>query len=199
MRLLVHRFNAITPGSIGDQAHAAILLTHIGPEYTLIVDSIQNDKDPVNPATIGNRRANSERTVSANNFPTPPRGEPLVNTVKTSVKKCNYCNKRGHEVSNCWKKNPHLRPQKESRVKTEMSVSGSPRNESHLSQGEERQDPLASNKRPRINIVRVRVTTLYTPAPNPRWILDSATTSHICWDWESFNNFQTDHEMLDAA
>ncbi|KAJ5283371.1 hypothetical protein N7505_001351 [Penicillium chrysogenum] len=55
VRLLVHRLNAIAPGSIGDRAHIAILLTQIGPEYVLIVDAIQNDKDPVNPTTIGNR------------------------------------------------------------------------------------------------------------------------------------------------
>ncbi|KAJ5455499.1 uncharacterized protein N7458_003763, partial [Penicillium daleae] len=185
--------------SIGDQAHVAILLTQIGPEYALIVDAIQSDKDPVNPATIGNRLANTERTVSAKNSPIPPRGAPSVNTVKTSVKKWNYCKKRGHEVSKCWKKNPHLRPQKDGGFKTERSVSGSPRNESYQGQGEKRQGPPASNKRLRINIVRARVTSLYTHAPNPRWILDSAATSHICWDRECFSSFRTHYEMLDTA
>ncbi|KAJ5094909.1 hypothetical protein N7532_007200 [Penicillium argentinense] len=158
VRLLVHRLNAIMPGSIGDHAHVAILLTQIGPEYALIVDAIQNDKDPANPAMIGNRLANAERTVSAKNSPTPPRGAPSVNTVKASVKKCNYCKKRGHEVSKCWKKNPHLRPKRDNGVKTERSVSGSPQNESHQGQAEERQGPPTSYKRPRINIVRARVT-----------------------------------------
>lgn len=41
VRLLVHRLNAIAPGSIGDRAHIAILLTQIGPEYILVVDAIQ--------------------------------------------------------------------------------------------------------------------------------------------------------------
>ncbi|OKP09910.1 hypothetical protein PENSUB_4682 [Penicillium subrubescens] len=40
VRLLVHRLNAIAPGSIGDRAHIALLLTQIGPEYILIVDAI---------------------------------------------------------------------------------------------------------------------------------------------------------------
>lgn len=57
-----------------------------------------------------------------------------------------------------------------------------------LSQREDRQGPPTS-KRPRINIVRARVTTLYTHALQPRWILDLAATSHICWD----------REMLDTA
>ncbi|KAJ5111482.1 hypothetical protein N7532_002017 [Penicillium argentinense] len=60
VRMLVHRLNAIAPGSIGDRAHIAMLLTQIGPEYILIVDGIQNDKDPVNSTTIGNRLANAE-------------------------------------------------------------------------------------------------------------------------------------------
>ncbi|KAJ6003561.1 hypothetical protein N7522_006253 [Penicillium canescens] len=47
VRLLVHRLNAIVPGSIGDRTHIAILLTQIGPEYILVVDAIQNDKDPL--------------------------------------------------------------------------------------------------------------------------------------------------------
>ncbi|KZN87852.1 hypothetical protein EN45_064130 [Penicillium chrysogenum] len=62
VRLLVHRLNAIAPGSIGDKAHIAILLTQIGPEYILVVDATQNDKDPVNPTTIGNRLSNAEQT-----------------------------------------------------------------------------------------------------------------------------------------
>ncbi|KAJ5112062.1 hypothetical protein N7532_000107 [Penicillium argentinense] len=185
--------------SIGDHARVAILLTQIGPEYAPIVDAIQNDKDPANPAMIGNRLANAERTVSAKNSPTPPRGAPSVNTVKASIKKCNYCKKRGHEVSKFWKKNPHLRPKWDTGVKTERSVSGSPQNESHQGQAEERQGPPTSYKRPRINIVRARVTTLYTHAPNPRWILDSAATSHICWDRHCFSSFRIHHEMLDTA
>ena len=44
VRLLVHRLNAIAPGSIGDRAHIAILLTQIGPEYVLVVDAIQNTR-----------------------------------------------------------------------------------------------------------------------------------------------------------
>jgi hypothetical protein len=60
VRLLVYRLNAIAPGSIGDRPHIAILLTQIRPEYVLVVDAIQNDKDPVNPTMIGNRLANAE-------------------------------------------------------------------------------------------------------------------------------------------
>ncbi|KZN87798.1 Retrovirus-related Pol polyprotein from transposon TNT [Penicillium chrysogenum] len=126
VRLLVHRLNAIAPGSIGDRAHIAILLTQIGPEYILVVDAIQNDKDPVNPTTIGNRLSNAEQTR------------------------------------------------------------------------EDRQGPPTS-KRPRINIVRARVTTLYTHAPQPRWILDSAATSHICWDRSCFSSLRPHREMLDTA
>ncbi|KAJ5569005.1 hypothetical protein N7450_011491 [Penicillium hetheringtonii] len=76
VRLLVHRLNAIAPGSIGDRTHIAILLTQIGPEYILIVDAIQNDKDPVNPATIGNRLANAEQTVQRKDATTVPSGVP---------------------------------------------------------------------------------------------------------------------------
>lgn len=102
--------NAIAPGSIGDKAYIVILLTQIGPEYILIVDAIQNDKDPVNPANIGNRLANAEQTVQRKDAVTfPPRvpggtSNPSINTVQKNTKKCNYCKKRGHVVAECWKK-----------------------------------------------------------------------------------------------
>ncbi|KGO69303.1 hypothetical protein PITC_095020 [Penicillium italicum] len=66
VRLLVHRLNAIAPGSIGDKTHIAILLTQIGTEYILVVDAIQNDKDPVNP------------TRSEISCPTPSRRSLMV-------------------------------------------------------------------------------------------------------------------------
>ena len=84
VRLLVHRLNAIAPGSIGDKAHNAILLTQIGPEFIHIVDAIQNDKDPVNPTTIGNRLSNAEQTVRRKESPAPPQGaaSPSINAVQ---------------------------------------------------------------------------------------------------------------------
>jgi hypothetical protein len=58
---------------------------------------------------------------------------------------------------------------------------------------------LPTFKRLRINIVRARVTTLYTHAPQPRWILDSAATSHIYWDYSCFSSLRPHHKMLDTA
>ncbi|OKP10396.1 hypothetical protein PENSUB_4185 [Penicillium subrubescens] len=103
VRLLVHRLNAITPGSIGDRAHIAILLTQIGPEYILIVDAIQNDKDLVNPTTVGNRLANAEQTVRGKDSPTPPQGGPgpSINTIQNNTQKCSHCKKRGHMPAKC--------------------------------------------------------------------------------------------------
>lgn len=95
----------------------------------------------------------------------------------------------------CWKKHPELRPQKDHAAKAERSASGSPRNTISSSQEEERQGPPTS-KRPRINIVRAGVTTLYTHALQPRWILDSAD---ICWDRSCFSSLRPHREMLDTA
>ncbi|KAJ5364939.1 uncharacterized protein N7496_010652 [Penicillium cataractarum] len=50
-------------------------------QYVLVVDTIQNDKDPVNPTTIGNRLANAEQTKTA--------------------KKCTYYKKRGYIAVDC--------------------------------------------------------------------------------------------------
>ncbi|OQD70189.1 hypothetical protein PENANT_c268G05202, partial [Penicillium antarcticum] len=203
VRLLVHRLNAIAPGSIGDKTHIAILLTQIGPEYILVVDAIQNDKDPVNPTTIGNRLSNAEQTVRRKESPVPPQGVPgpSINAVQRNPKKCTYCRKRGHVVAECWKKQREIHPPRDHALKAERSASGSPRNNMQnilSSQREDRQGPPTS-KRPRINIVRARVTTLYTHAPQPRWILDSAATSHICWDRSCFSSLRPHREMLDTA
>jgi transposase InsO family protein len=203
VRLLVHRLNAIAPGSIGDKTHIAILLTQIGPEYILVVDAIQNDKDPVNPTTIGNRLSNAEQTVRRKESPVPPQGipGPSINAVQRNPKKCTYCRKRGHVVAECWKKQREIQSPRDHALKAERSASGSPRNNMQnipSSQREDRQGPPTS-KRPRINIVRARVTTLYTHAPQPRWILDSAATSHICWDRSCFSSLRPHREMLDTA
>jgi hypothetical protein len=200
VRLLVHRLNAIAPGSIGDRAHIAILLTQIGPEYVLVVDVIQNDKDPVNPTTIGNRLANAEQTVQRKSAATIPHGTPgssqyssnntSINTVQKTAKKCNYCKKRGHVAAECRKKRREQQPPRDHALKMERSASGSPRHNVQSipsSKVEERRGPPTS-KRPRINIVSAGVTALYTHAPQPLWILDSAATSHICWDQRSMDH-----------
>ncbi|KAJ5217921.1 uncharacterized protein N7498_000020, partial [Penicillium cinerascens] len=58
VQLLVYRLNTIVPRSISDRTYIAILLTQIGPEYILV-----NNKDPVNPITIGNRLSNAKWKV----------------------------------------------------------------------------------------------------------------------------------------
>ncbi|KAJ9482036.1 hypothetical protein VN97_g11412 [Penicillium thymicola] len=175
----------------------------IGPEYVLIVDAIQNDKDPVNPTTIGNHLSNGEQTVRRKESPTPPQvgPGPSVNTVQQTAKKCNYCRKRGHVVAQCWKKQREAQPSRDHALKAERSVSGSPGNQLQMItsiQTKVRQDPPTSKRR-RINIVSKRVTTLYTHAPQPRWVLDSAATSYICWDRACFSSLRPYREMLDTA
>jgi hypothetical protein len=202
VRLLVNRLNGIAPDSIGDKAHIAILLTQVGPEYAFIVDAIQNDKETIHATAVGTRLANAERAVrgkeSASRSTVTTTGS--VNSVKTSVKKCTYCKKQGHEIQKCWKKNPHLKPaRKHNLAKADRNDSGSPNHHSSSSsQQEDRQGPPAS-KRQKVNIVRARATALYTRAPNPQWILDSAATSHICWDRDCFIDLRPHREMLETA
>ena len=201
VRLLVSRLNGIAPGSIGDKAHIAILLTQIGPEYAFIVDAIQNDKETVSPTAVGTRLANAERTVrgkeSASRSAVGPTSS--INAVRTSVKRCTYCKRRGHDLQRCWKKKPYLNPHKDKSAKADGNDSGSPNNNDAFSnQKEDRQGPPAP-KRPKINVVKARATALYTRAPNSRWILDSAATSHICWDRDCFTSLRQHQEMLDTA
>jgi hypothetical protein len=126
VRLLVNRLNGIAPESIGDKAYIAILLTQIGPEYAYIIDSIQNDKEPVNPTAVGTRLANAERTIrgkeSASQSAVISTGS--INAVRTSVTRCSYCRRRGHEDQRCWKKNPHLKPRKDTFANADRNNSG---------------------------------------------------------------------------
>ncbi|GCB28299.1 hypothetical protein AAWM_11184, partial [Aspergillus awamori] len=97
---------------------------------TLVVDAIQNDKDPVNPTTIGNRLSNAEQTVRRKEAPTPLQAAsgPSVHTVQQTAKKCNY-SVQDHAL------------------KAERSVSGSPRSNLQMipsSQLEDRQGPPTS-------------------------------------------------------
>lgn len=200
IRLLVSRLNAITPGSIGDRTHIAILLTQIGSEYAFIVDAIHNDKEPGTPAAVGNWLANAERVVRGKDPACSPASSTAsIHAVITPIKKCKYCRRKGHDQSRCWKKHPHLRPQRDRSAQADRSDSSAPNHSSYLSsQKEERQGPPAS-KRPRVNIVRAKVTAFYTHAPDPRWIVDSAATSHVCWDRECFTSLRQHREMLETA
>ena len=203
VRLLVNRLNGIAPDSISDKAHVAILLTQVGPQYAYIVDAIQNDKDTVTATTVSTRLANAERAVrgkeAALSSASPAMGSVHVVQAPIKTPKCNYCKKRGHVVQKCWKKHPDLRPTRPSRgTKTEQRSSGSPAASTPSSQQEDRPGPPAS-KRQKINVVRARATALYTHAPNSRWILDSAATSHVCWDRSCFQTLRPNHEMLDTA
>jgi hypothetical protein len=47
--------------------------------------------------------------------------------------------------------------------------------------------------------MRVKVTTFYTQTPDPRWIVDSAATSHVCWDRECFTSLRQHRETLETA
>ncbi|KZN90146.1 hypothetical protein EN45_002580 [Penicillium chrysogenum] len=128
------------------------------------------------------------------------QGRPAVNTVQQTAKKCNYCKKRGHVVAQCWKEQREARPSRDHALKAERSVSGSPENHMQMItsiQTKVRQDPPTSKRR-RVNFVSKRVTTLYTHAPQPRWLLDSAATSYICWDRACFSSLRPYREMLDT-
>ena len=111
------------PGSIGDKAHIAILPTQIGPEYIPVVDAIQNDKDPVNPTTIGNRVSNAEQTIGRKESPAPLQGAPVpsINAVQRNPNKCTYCKKRGHVVAECWKKQREMPPPRDHALKAARS------------------------------------------------------------------------------
>ncbi|KAF9890687.1 hypothetical protein FE257_005553 [Aspergillus nanangensis] len=168
VRLLVNRLNAITPGSIGDRTHIAILLTQIGSEYAFIVDAIQNNKKPGTPAAVGNRLANAERVVRGKDPASFPASSAASIHVIIPVKKCRYCKRKDHDQSRCWKKHPHLRPQRDRLSHPDRSDSSAPSDSSYrLSQKEDRLGPPAS-KRPRVNIVRAKITTFYIHAPDPR-------------------------------
>jgi hypothetical protein len=130
IRLLVNRLNGIAPGSIGDKAHIAILLTQIGPEYAFIVDAIQNDKETVSPTAMGTRLANAERTVQGKESASRSAvvTTSSINVVGTSIKKCNYCKRRGHDIQRCWKKNPYLNLYRDKFANADGNDSSSPNN-----------------------------------------------------------------------
>jgi hypothetical protein len=111
-------------------------------------------------------------------------GRVFINTVQRNLKKCTSCKKRGHVVAECWKKQRKKHPPI---LILGLLKSAGPANlpsgltvyfarcflvSRRHSKPEGRLAGPADFKRPRINMVRARVTTLYTHAPQPRWILD---------------------------
>ncbi|KAF9890009.1 hypothetical protein FE257_006689 [Aspergillus nanangensis] len=181
VRLLINRLNAITLGLIGDQTYITILLTQIGSEYAFIVDAIQNDKELGTPVAVGNRLANAERVV---------RGKDLVSSLVSSaalihviipVKKSIRIS--GHKGTVCpiqtgvIRVYPAIQAIDQARKKTGRAY--------WLLRDQE--------------YIRAKVTTFYTHVPDPRWIMDSAATSHVCWDRECFTSLRQHREMLMTA
>ena len=86
---------------------------------------------------------------------------PSINAVQRNSKECTYGRKRGHVVAECWKKQREIHPPRDHTLKVERSASDSPRNNMQnipSSQRKDRQGPPTS-KRPRVDIVRARMTT----------------------------------------
>jgi hypothetical protein len=137
------------------------------------------------PAAVGNRLA--ERVVRGKDTASCLASSAgTIHAVFTPVKKCKYCRRKGHDEISMLEEIPASQTAKGPLGPPDSSA---PSYSSYLSS----QGPPAS-KRPRVNIMRAtimraKVTTFYTHAPDPRWIVGSAATSHVCWNRECFNSF----------
>jgi len=142
INLLVERLNAIDKDSITNKVHISFLLNQVGPQYSYVVDAIQNDEKVDDPIAVGTRLANAERTVDLKESATLPKS---VNAVRDAPK-CTHCKKRGHIASRCWIKYPHMMPKREDNARADRKASGSP-NSNTISHSEDREGPSASKRR----------------------------------------------------
>ena len=101
----------ISPGSIPDRTHIAILLTQLAdPDaYSMVMDFIQSRKDlEITLISVGNSLVNFARISDKAST------EQGVDPVKKSGKS-RHCNRKGHYASECWEKYPQFRPKKKRR------------------------------------------------------------------------------------
>jgi hypothetical protein len=85
-----------------------------------------------------------------------------IKPIRPTKPKCSYCKKTGHTADKCWKKHPHLDPQKQ--AKTELNTA--------------RNQP---DRPSREAYVAEEEIALHSSIPEHigTWYLDSAATSHI--------------------
>ena len=105
----------ISPGSIPDRTHIAILLTQLAdPDaYSMVMDFIQSRKDlEITLISVGNSLVNFARISDKAST------EQGVDPVKKSGKS-RHCNRKGHYASECWEKYPQFRPKKKTKTSLE--------------------------------------------------------------------------------
>ena len=118
---LLNQITAMTGGDLSwDKVVALKLLCSLPKSYDPIVMSI-GKLDDITPAVVTslvlrerNRRVDQSATLAKHDTAAVETAFVVVQGARRAVGECPHCHKAGHQESKCWKKYPHLRPQRRS-------------------------------------------------------------------------------------
>ena len=91
---------------------------------------------------------------------------------------CSHCGKENHTEAKCWKKYPHLQPNRVGRKQTGLAAKS------------ERQT-VGDNESSDTEICLTARGRDVSENRNPNWIFDSGCTSHVCYDRRMFSDLKT--------
>ena len=91
---------------------------------------------------------------------------------------CSHCGKENHTEAKCWKKYPHLQPNRVGRKQTGLAAKS------------ERQT-VGDNESSDTEICLTARGRDVSENRNPNWIFDSGSTSHVCYDRRMFSDLKT--------
>ena len=114
---------------------------------------------------------NQDSEMALVSHPKPKQGGANAKKDKQEKQKCKHCKKSGHPDTKCWKKFPHLRPEK---TKSDDNTTKEESDSNEVS--------LISNE-----------NLLFSAAKDSQnqWILDSGATSHILCDRTLFSTLES--------
>jgi len=150
-------------------------------EHLIVAIDAATDDDKLTLGFVKSRLLQKEQCISDRGDDVKPKVNfALVNTQNVVV--CGRCGKPNNDGSRCWKKHPHLRPQRSWNKQSGMVA----KVVSHSDDGSDNYVCLMAGPHQR----KQTQTNAAAKASESKWVIDSGATVHICNDKGMFSKLE---------
>ena len=171
--------------TIEDKDMAMTVLCGIPQKYEhliVAIDAATSDSS-LSMDFVKSRLLQEEQRMMARDKVKPDHDAALLTLPSTNSKApCTHCGKDNHQVPRCWKKYPHLRPNRSGGRQTGLAAKSTRQIESDNDSSAE--------------ICLMTVSDNVSRAVRTNWIIDSGCTSHICNDRHMFSDMHVSDSFM---